>query len=107
MNLVTFPGQNSRYCQKSSLKCLLRFSMKEDFKVSERPIEQVKGILTDASRYGKRGKYTLKDINVEQETAQVTNGHEQNWPAWGTAIIVVFGVLLLAAILTIYVVRII
>ena len=50
--------------------------MEEDFKVSERPIEQVKGILTDASRYGKRGKYTLKDINVEQETAEVTNGHE-------------------------------
>ena len=107
MNLVTFPGQNSRYRQKSSLKCLLRFSMEEDFKVSERPIEQVKDILTDASRYGKRGKYTLKDINVEQETAEVTNGHEKNWPAWGTEIIVVFGVLLLAAILTIYVVRII
>ena len=81
--------------------------MEEDFKVSERPIEQVKDILTDASRYGERGKYTLKDINVEQETAEVTNGHEKNWPAWGTEIIVVFGVLLLAAILTIYVVRII
>ena len=48
----------------------------EDFKVSERLIEQVKDILTDASRYGKRGKYTLKYINVEQETAEVTNGHE-------------------------------
>ena len=81
--------------------------MEEDFKVSERPIEQLKDILTDASRYGKRGKYTLKDINVEQETAEVTNRHEKNWPAWGTAIIVVFGVLLLATILTIYVVRII
>ena len=57
--------------------------MEEDFKVSERPIEQVNDILTDASRYGKRGKYTLKDINVEQETAEVTNGHEKNWPAWG------------------------
>jgi len=80
--------------------------MEEDFKVSERPTE-VKDILTDASRYGKREKYTLKDINVEQETAEVTNGHEKNWPAWGTAIVVVFGVLLLAAILSIYVVRII
>ena len=76
-------------------------------KASERLIEQVKDILTDASRYGKRGKYTLKDINVEQETAEVTNGHEKNWPAWGTPIIVLFGGLLLAAILTIYVVRII
>ena len=81
--------------------------MEEDFKVSERPIEQVKDILTDASRYGKRGKYTLKDINVEQETAEVTNGHGKNCPAWGTAIIVLFGVLLQAAILTVYVVRII
>ena len=33
-------------------------------KVSERPIEQVKDILTGASRYGKRGKYTLKDILI-------------------------------------------
>ena len=61
--------------------------MEEDFKASERPIEQVKDILTDASRNGKRGKYTLKDINVERETAEVTNGHEKFWPAWGTAII--------------------
>ena len=41
----------------------------------ERPIEQ--DMLTDASRCGKRRKYTLKDINVEQETAEVTNPHEK------------------------------
>ena len=57
--------------------------MEEDFKVSERPIEQVKDILTGACRYGKRGKYTLKDINVEQETAEVTNGHEKKLAGLG------------------------
>ena len=44
-------------------------------------------MLTDASRYGKRRKYTLKDINVEQETAEVTNRHEKKLASWGTAII--------------------
>ena len=36
-------------------------------------------MLTDASRYGKRRKYTLKDINVEQEAAEVTNRQDKNW----------------------------
>ena len=90
--------------RKGSVICVFKVITEE----SKASVDKIKDVLTEASKNGKAGKYTFKDVNVEQQqTAEVTNPQENNnWPAWATAIIAVFGVLLLVIFIIIYVVRI-
>ena len=101
--------------RKGSVICVFKV-ITEESKVSR---DEIKDVLTEASKNGKAGKYTFKDVNVKQQQtatatkpqennwpAEVTNPQENKWPAWATAIIAVFGVLLLAIFIIIYVVRI-
>ena len=90
--------------RKGSVICVFKVITEE----SKASVDKIKDALTEASKNGKTGKYTFKDVNVEQQqTAEVTNPQENNnWPAWATAIIAVFGGLLLVIFIIIYVVRI-
>ena len=89
--------------RKGSVICVFKVITEE----SKASGNEIKDLLTEASKNGKAGKYTFKDVTVEQqETAKVTKPQENNWPAWATAIIAVFGVLLLVIFIIIYVVRI-
>ena len=89
--------------RKGSVICVFNVITEE----SKASGDEIKGVLTEASKNGKAGKYTFKDVNVEQpQTAKATKPEENNWPAWATAIIAVFGVLLLVIFIIIYVVRI-
>ena len=89
--------------RKGSVICVFKVITEE----SKASGNEIKDLLTEASKNGKAGKYTFKDVTVEQqETAEVTKPQENNWPAWATAIIAVFGVLLLVIFIIIYVVRI-
>ena len=90
--------------RKGSVICVFKVITKE----SKASTDEIKDVLTEASKNGKAGKYTFKDVNVEQQqTAKATKSQENNWPAWATAIIAVFGVLLLVIFIIIYVVRIV
>ena len=89
--------------RKGSVICVFKVITEE----SKASVDKIKDALTEASKNGKTGKYTFKDVNVEQQqTAEVTNPQNNNWPAWATAIIAVFGGLLLVIFIIIYVVRI-
>ena len=89
--------------RKGSVICVFNVITEE----SKASGDEIKGVLTEASKNGKAGKYTFKDVNVEQpQTGKATKPEENNWPAWATAIIAVFGVLLLVIFIIIYVVRI-
>ena len=89
--------------RKGSVICVFQVITEE----SKASTDEIKDVLTEASKNGEAGKYTFKDVNVkQQQTAQLTNPQENNWPAWATAIIAVFGVLLLVIFIIIYVVRI-
>ena len=89
--------------RKGSIICVFKVITEE----SKASGDEIKNVLTEASKNGKAGKYTFKDVNVEQpQTAKATKPEENNWPAWATAIIAVFGVLLLVIFIIIYVVRI-
>ena len=89
--------------RKGSIICVFKVITEE----SKASGDEIKGVLTEASKNGKAGKYTFKDVNVEQpQTEKATKPEENNWPAWATAIIAVFGVLLLVIFIIIYVVRI-
>ena len=89
--------------RKGSVICVFNVITEE----SKASGDEIKDVLTEASKNGKTGKYTFKDVNVEQQqTAKVTKPQENNWPAWATVIIAVFGVLLLVIFIIIYVVRI-
>ena len=101
--------------RKGSVICVFKVITEE----SKASGDEIKDVLTEASKDGKTGKYTFKDVNVEQQQtaevtkpqennwpAEATNPQENNWPAWATAIIAVFGVLLLVIFIIIYVVRI-
>ena len=89
--------------RKGSVICVFNVITEE----SKASGDEIKDVLTEASKNGKAGKYTFKDVNVEQpQTAKATKPEENNWPAWATAIIAVFGVLLLVIFIIIYVVRI-
>ena len=101
--------------RKGSVICVFKVITNE----SKASVKEIKGVLTEASKNGKAGKYTLKDVSVEQQQtaeatkpqennwpAEATKPQENNWPAWATAIIAVFGVLLLVIFIIIYVVRI-
>ena len=108
--------------RRGSIICTFNLRTKRESTVSEKDIKEV---LTDAS--DEISKYTFKDIEVERKTTKTTTGpyetstrkstekgaveeltkpQENNWPAWATAIIAVFGVLLLVIFIIIYVVRI-
>ena len=89
--------------RKGSVICVFKVITEE----SKASGDEIKDVLTEASKNGKTGKYTFKDVNVEQQqTTEVTKPQENNWPAWATVIIAVFGVLLLVIFIIIYVVRI-
>ena len=101
--------------RKGSVICVFKVITEE----SKTSGDEIKDVLTEASKNGKAGKYTFKDVNVElQQTAkatkpqennspaEATKPQENNWPSWATAIIAVFGVLLLVIFIIIYVVRI-
>ena len=89
--------------RKGSIICVFKVITEE----SKASGDEIKDVLKEASKNGKAGKYTFKDVNVEQpQTGKATKPEENNWPAWATAIIAVFGVLLLVIFIIIYVVRI-
>ena len=89
--------------RKGSVICVFKVITEE----SKASTDEIKDVLTKAIKNGKAGKYTFKDVNVElQQTAKATKPQENNWPSWATAIIAVFGVLLLVIFIIIYVVRI-
>ena len=89
--------------RKGSVICVFNVITEE----SKASGDEIKDVLKEASKNGKAGKYTFKDVNVEQsQTGKATKPEENNWPAWATAIIAVFGVLLLVIFIIIYVVRI-
>ena len=89
--------------RKGSVICVFQVITEE----SKASTDEIKDVLTEASKNGKAGKYIFKNVNVEQQqTAKTTKPQENNWPAWATAIIAVFGVLLLVIFIIIYVVRI-
>ena len=89
--------------RKGSIICVFKVITEE----SKASGDEIKDVLKEASKNGKAGKYTFKDVNVEQpQTEKATKPEENNWPAWATAIIAVFGVLLLVIFIIIYVVRI-
>ena len=54
--------------RKGSIICVFKVITEE----SKASGDEIKDVLTEASKNGKAGKYTFKDVNVEQETAEAS-----------------------------------
>ena len=94
-----------KFLEANSVTCKLKILVREDSDITKDMIKE--------SLESSRGSLKLTDVTVveaEMPTTMAVNVEQlqtaTTWPAWATAIIAVFGVLLLVIFIIIYVVRI-